>query len=43
VVVVRFTLSDVFRSHCLFIVVSSEPVVLVTLTTCGAWPSKDTA
>ena len=32
---VRFTLSDVLRSHCLFMAVSSAPVAVVTFTRCG--------
>src|SRR5947207_414865 len=43
VVTVTLALLDVLLSHCRFIVVSSAPVTLVTLTICGAAPSIDTA
>ena len=43
VVDVRATLSEVIRSHCLFIVASLAPVAVVTLTICGEASSMEMA
>src|SRR6266699_1964641 len=43
VVEVRLTFSEVFLSHCRFIVVSLAPVAVVMFTIWGASPSTETA
>ena len=43
VVVVRLMLSEVLRSHCLFIEVLFWPVAAMMSTICGVPPSTETA